>query len=177
MTPQSNFYNSYSLSKKHTEEVAELCCSKNSLPLTILKPSQFYSTDDSYQKHQPFFHTIIDKVANGEDINLYGSNDPLRNYLHIDDFSHIVSLVVRNRLEGNYSCTYPEDTSYKKIINAAINAFSSSSKLNIFTDKADIHDNVCFIDTSLYSKIAFSPKISIEEGMRKIAFHRGVSQS
>lgn len=173
LEPISEFYTAYSLSKKHAEEAVALCCTQHSLPFTILKPSQFYSSDDSYRAHQPFFHQIIDKVKGNEHINLFGKNDPLRNFLHVDDFTKIIALVIQNNIIGKYACAFPENTSYTKIINAAIDAFSSKSTVTFITDKKDIPDNTCPIETNLYAKINFTPQISINEGMKKIARYEG----
>ena len=81
----SNFYNVYALSKKQAEEVANFYCMNHSLPLTILRPSQIYGVEDIFRKHQPFLYTIADKAEIGENITFNGSNDALRNFIHIDD--------------------------------------------------------------------------------------------
>ena len=168
----SEYYSIYAISKKHSEEVARFYCSAHSLPLTILRPSQIYGNLDSFRLHQPFFYTMVDKAEKGEDITIYGSNDALRNYIHIDDLTTIILKVVQNKIKGTYSCMYPTDVTYSQIAKAAITAFKSRSNVRFLKDKPDIPNNIFDKDVSLYEKIDFYSQISIEEGMKKIANFR-----
>ena len=165
-------YNIYALSKKHAEEAARFYCALHSLPLTILRPSQIYGSNNDFRTHQPFFYTIINKAEQGEDVTLYGSNDARRNYIHIDDLAKIIASVIKGRVEGTYACLYPQDISYSQIAQAAFHAFNSKASVHFLKDKADIPDNVFEQDDTLYLKIGFYPQISIEDGMRQIAHHR-----
>lgn len=171
----SEYFGIYALSKRHAEEAAEFFCSTSSLLLTILRPSQIYGTLDSFRKHQPFFYTLVGKAEKGEEIMLYGNNDALRNYIHVDDLVTIISLVIRKKIGGKYSCVHPQDLPYSRIAKAALSAFKSKGSVRFLKDKADISDNVFEKDDSLYKKINFYPRISIEEGMRMIAKHRSIN--
>jgi nucleoside-diphosphate-sugar epimerase len=159
----------YALSKKHAEEVAKFYCSAHALPLTILRPSPIYGNDDSFRRHQPFFYTILDKAANGEDVTLYGSHDPLRNYIHIDDLTNIIAKVVQNKITGTYPCTQTTDVTYSQIARTALTAFNSKGSVHFLKDKPDIPDNIFEKDDTLYKKINFYPAISMEEGIKLIA--------
>jgi nucleoside-diphosphate-sugar epimerase len=168
LSENSEWYSIYSLSKKHAEEILHFYCSIHALPLTILRPSQIYGSDDSFRHHQPFFYTIIDKAEKGEDINIYGANDPLRNYIHIDDLIEIITRVVQNKIEGTYSCTQTTDVTYSQIAEAAFEAFNSKGTVHFLKDKPNIPDNIFDKDDTLYKKINFFPKIPIGEGIKKI---------
>ena len=168
----SEYYGIYSLSKKHSEEIAQYYCSTHSLPLTILRPSQIYGNEDYFRKHQPFLYTIIDRAEKGENITIYGSRDALRNYIYIDDLTNIILKVVQKKIKGTYSCTYPTNLTYSQIAKAAISAFGSKGRILFLKDKPDIPDNIFKNDNSLYKKIDFYPQITIKEGMLKIALFR-----
>lgn len=169
LKPESEFYNIYSLSKKHSEELATYYCLKNDLPLTIIKPSQIYGVNNYFKKHQPFFYNIIEKAKNGEDVELYGKNDPLRNYIFIDDLTQIIDRIITQRIVGNYNCTYKENVTYSKIAELAINIFGSNSAVKFLTDKPNIPNNIFEYDDTLYKKIGFYPGVSIEQGIKLIA--------
>ncbi len=168
----SEYYGIYALSKRHSEELAQFYCSTHSLPLAILRPSQIYGNGDSFRRHQPFFYTIVDKAEKGEDITIYGSNDALRNYIHIDDLTNIIARVVQNKVEGIYPCTHTTDVTYSQVAKAAFLAFNSKANVHFLKAKADIPDNIFETDASLYEKIGFYPQISIEEGIKQIAQYR-----
>ena len=175
LNKNSEYFGIYALSKRHAEETAEFFCSTSSLLLTILRPSQIYGNLNSFRKHQPFFYALTDKAENDEEILLYGNNDALRNYIHVDDLVTIISLVIRKKIGGTYSCLHPQDLPYSRIAKAALSAFKSKGSVGFLKDKADILDNVFEKDDSLYKKINFYPRISIEEGMMMIAKHRSIN--
>jgi nucleoside-diphosphate-sugar epimerase len=66
----------------------------------------------------------------------------------------------------------PADVSYSQIARAARLAFGSKSKISFVKNRPNILNNVFEKDDSLYKKIAFYPKISIEEGVKMIMFYR-----
>lgn len=166
LSQSSPFYNIYALSKKQSDELAQLYSTSFGLPLTIIRPSQIYGVGfEHLRKHQPFFARIIESAANHEDIDIYGSNDPRRNFIHVNDVAKIISLVIQNKIEGTFACMNPKDVSYSEIAQAAIAAFASKSIVRFLPDKPDIPNNVFEIDTSLYRLVNYYPQISISQGM------------
>jgi nucleoside-diphosphate-sugar epimerase len=169
LSEDSKQYSIYSLSKKHAEELVKLYFKSFPMPYTILRPSQVYGNAEDFSSKQPFFYYILSQAKNGSDINFYGSNDAKRNYLHIDDLTKIINKVVENRIEGIFECTHVNDVTYSQIANAAYIEFNTNGTINFLKDKPDIPDNIFGKDFLLYEKINFSPEISIEEGIKKIA--------
>jgi len=172
LEPRSPHYNIYALSKKHTEEVCSLFCLKNSLPLTIVRPSQLYGKEEYFSKHQPFFYSIINKAQNNQDIILQGNPGPKRNYLFITDLTNIIFKITKNKITGTYSCAFPQDISYLEIATAAVEAFNSKSEIICETDKPILPDNIFSSDDTIYKKIGFYPEVSIKSGMKRIAEYR-----
>jgi len=162
----------YSLSKRQAEEAALLFCRNHALYLTILRPTQLYGDDDRFRRHQPFFYTIIDKAQHGEDIVFFGAHDALRNYLHVDDLCQVIAGVVQNSLVGIYSCLQPENVTYSSVAYAAIAAFNSMSRVRFDPSKEDIQDNIFPADNTLYERLGFYPKVSLAEGIARIAAYR-----
>ncbi len=169
---EHNQYSIYSLSKKHAEELARFYCSSVSIPLTIIQPAPIYGKEDGFKRHHPFLYSMLDKAMAGEDILLYGSHDPLRNYLYIDDLTSIISKVIQNKTEGTYSCTHMHDVSYSQIAKAAYAAFNTNGVVRFLPDQPNIADNIFIKNDSLYKKIGFYPQVSIEEGIRQIAINK-----
>ena len=165
-------FNIYALSKKHSDELAQLYCKNYELPLTILRPSQFYGCGPEQLKNQPFLSSIISKISNNEDITLYGSNDAKRNFIHVEDLAHIISEVINKKILGTFDCPGPSNVSYSELIQSAIRAFKSKSVLKFDTRKPNIPDNIFDIDNTLYNIIEFTPQITIKVGMEKEALYR-----
>lgn len=114
---------------------------------------------------------MIDSGKKKEDIAIYGSHDALRNYIYIDDLTTIISKVVSLKVEGIYSCMQMTDLTYSQIAKAVNAAFNSNGKIIFLKEKENIADNIFEKEDSLYEKINFYPRISIEEGMKIIANH------
>lgn len=172
----SRFYSIYSLSKKHSDEVAQLYSETCGLPLTILKPSQLYGVGEIQRKHQPFLSMIIDKAANGEDILIYGSNDALRNFIHVEDVAKIIALVIQRKIKGSYTCANIQHVSYSEVAAAAIEAFGTKSTIKFMTEEPDIPNNICELDDTLFRLIDYYPQISILLGMKKEAAYRKIAR-
>ena len=168
----SPFYSAYSLSKRHSEELLELYCNLNNIALTIIRPSQLFGDTDDFRKHQPFIYSIADKAQANAEILINGTNDPKRNFLHIEDLAEVLTRVAVRKIIGKFSCMYPEDYTFTRIAQAAINAFESLSTIQFRHDQPDIPDNIFALETLIYEITGFTPSISIEEGMKRIAKFR-----
>ncbi len=168
----SEYYGIYALSKKHADNVTQFFCSSFKLPCTIIRPSQLYGNGDAFRKHRPFLYTAIDKAEKNENISIFGTNDALRNYIHIDDFTEIISRVVKKRIAGLYSCTNVFDVSLSEVANAVIDAFHSKSDVIFLKELEDVQDNVFPYDDSLYKTIKYYPQLSIADGVKRIAAYR-----
>ena len=169
LTEDSEHYGAYALSKRHAEEVARLVCATCSLPLAVLRPSQIYGAGSRSRAHQPFLYLMIDRAKNGEDIVLYGSRDPRRNFIHIDDLTEVIAKVVAMGIVGTFACQHPRDVTYTEIAKAAFQAFNTRGSVRFLPEKPDIPDNVFTVDDALYRAIGWHPSTSIEDGLRRIA--------
>jgi len=176
LEPDSRFFSAYALSKRHADEAAQFFCSSFALPLTILRPSQFYGTGPAARKHQPFLTSIIDKAERGEDIFFYGSNDAKRNFIHVADVAHVISHIVRRGVTGSFSCQSLQDVSYSEVAAAAVNAFATGSQIKFVPEQPDIPDNILPIDDTLFRLIGHYPQISFAEGMEMEASARRAVQ-
>lgn len=171
LSDNSPFFSIYALSKRHAEESMRLFCTAASMSLLILRPSRIYGTEDC-RRHQPFLYSMFDKAQCGEDIVLFGSNDPKRNYIHIKDLACIMAKATEMQLEGTFSCQALQDSSYGKIAEAAFSAFNMGGKVHFEQDKMDISDNIAPLDRRLYELLGTTPQISMEEGVKLMAVSR-----
>lgn len=168
LDPKSKFYSIYSLSKRHSEDIVQFSLNRASIPYTILRPSQLYGNDPVFKKHQPFFFRILDQASKGEQIKLYGKNNPKRNYLHINDFVLILSKVIEEGVFGEFDCSYPLNTSYEEIARIAFEISNHIPNIKYLTDKIDIDDNVFEIKEDLYLRLATHPRITLKEGITEL---------
>lgn len=164
----SKFYSIYSLSKKHSEDIVQFYLDRARIPFTILRPSQLYGNDPVFRKHQPFFYRLLDLASKGEQITLYGNNNPKRNYIHINDFVIILSKVIEERVVGEFDCASQTNTSYEEIARIAFDISNHPAKIEYLKDKPDIDDNIFPIKDELYDHIAIWPRITLKEGIAEL---------
>lgn len=174
LKPFHDYYNIYSISKKHGEELAQFYCHKFNLPLTILRPTAIY---DSYSKckfHQKLLYLIIDRAQKGKDIYFNGIKDPLRNYLFIDDFSEIIVRVVKKFVIGIYDCEYTKSSTISQIAKVAYKIFNKKGKIFFLNKKLNISNIPYNLDDTLYKKIGYFPRVNISNGIKEIKRARGI---
>ncbi len=75
----------YGLSKRQGEEWFALGARRAGIIVLNLRLGAFYTDDSAGSRHQPFLYALMAKAAVGEEFVLGGENDPVRNYLHVDD--------------------------------------------------------------------------------------------
>ena len=169
----SKLYSIYSLTKKCSEDILKLYAVDKPIKLVILRPSQIYGNFQSNRIHQPFLYSLIDKIKKNEKVIFYGARDPKRNFIHIDDLATIIYRTVHDKIEGDYDCAYPLNTSFVEIAKAAKAAFNSNSDIVFDKTLQDIEDLNIQFETSLYEKINFYPEISMSIGMQMLANYLG----
>jgi nucleoside-diphosphate-sugar epimerase len=172
LDPSSPFHNAYALTKRHSDEALQLQSKVNGIPLTILRPAQFYGVGETFRRNQPFLFTLMDRAQAGKDIELWGRRDAQRNFIHVKDVADIINRVVHTRTLGVFPCCHPMDLSFSQIAQAAVKAFGSRSNIRFLSDKPDTADNIFTYDDSLYLAIGHTPQISMTSGMQMESEHR-----
>lgn len=142
------------------------------MALTILRPTQIYDDAGICRRHQALLYFMADRAEAGEDISLYGSNDALRNYLHLDDLVEICSRVVQGRCTGTFTCANPQSVHLSKVAGAAFSAFGQGGELKFMPEKPDLADLPTIDDDALYGQIDYWPSIDIGEGFKRISNYR-----
>ncbi len=173
----SAYYGVYAITKRHAEDLAADYCSRNSILLSVLRPSQLYAEEESFRHHQPLIYQMADCAEKGIDISIYGTHDARRNYLYADDMARIIRGVLEKRCVGLYPCTFPKDVALSNVAEAALEAFGCGGRIVFLKDKPDIPDNIFGNSTELYEKIGFRPDVDVWQGMRRLAAHRRVANS
>lgn len=162
------YYNIYSISKRHADELIKLYCAQEKIPYTILMPSQIYDFQGNCKKHQSFLYSIIRQVKNNQNITIYGSNDAKRNYIYIGDLAEIIEKVIAINVFGEYCCCALSDTKISELVSAAKYFSKSNSSITFDKTKNDIMDLPDVYTNDLYKIINYKPKMPIEKGIEQI---------
>ena len=177
--PADNALNNvYALSKRHGDELAKLYCTKFSIPLAIIRPTQIYDAAGNCQNHQSAFYHIVDKASEGNDIRIEGSHDPLRNYIFLDDLAKIVERVVQSNTTGILRCSGPTNISLGGLARTAFSVFNKGGKVVFDASFPSIEDLIVdgYDTENLWKRIGFAATTTVEEGIEAIKRHRDSEQ-
>jgi nucleoside-diphosphate-sugar epimerase len=165
---KSDLNNSYGISKRHGEDNVRLFCKHNRIKYTILRFSQIYDDEKKAIKHQQMLYRLIDLIAEDQEVVIYGVNNPLRNYIHIDDVVEVIKRVVALNLEGEYYCVHPKSERILRIIRTIGHVMKKEPIVRLDLGKENIKDIFLPEKLSLYKMIDYYPAVDLNEGIKRI---------
>ena len=136
--PENGYFGSYGLSKRHAQENLDLLCRLLGIGFTAFLPSQIYDELGEARKHQGLFYHILDCARIGKDVTLFGTQDPERNFLFIDDFIWMVEKVVSQKIYGIFPCVHPKSSRISEVANTAFEVFGMGGRTTFIRDKPNI---------------------------------------
>lgn len=165
---ENEYFGSYGLSKKHGQENLKLICNELGIRYTALLPSQIYDEKGLAQKHQKLFYHFINCAYHGNDINIFGENDAVRNYLYIGDLIEIIAKVIEGKIVGEYPCIYPQSYKLSEIAKLAFEVFGNGGSVKFLKDKPSIPNTYISEDIELYKHIHYTPQTDMRAGLTLI---------
>jgi len=166
--PENAHKNSYGLSKRHGQENLELACGELGIDLTTLLVTHVYDDLGEARKHQPMFYRIIDCARDGRVFSFFGENDPLRNFLFVEDLVSVIERVIRDRITGGYAVVHPVSYRISQIVDMAFEAFGSNPSVVRCPDKPNIPTVWYPADTTLYGLINYCPETDLRTGIELV---------
>jgi len=174
----------YGFSKLAGEFLAKQAVEKYGLDCIIYRPFSGYGEDQSFDYPFP---SIIKRVVGGDDpIRIWGTGDQVRDFIHIDDIVECVLQTMDMLKPGEVlNLGLGEGVSFYQL------AMKAGSVLQSFTDKIDNYPwKGCYVPTmrfnfdiskpeGVFYRVAdtwkmsqfYKPKVSLEEGIRRVASH------
>lgn len=163
-----DYFSVYGLSKRHAEDLLGMACLLNGVALTVLRPSAIYDFEGICQKHQPLLYGIIGKAVNGERLVVSGDQDPLRNYIYIDDVVEVIARSIERVPEGVFMCASPKNISLLEIAEYASCTVGKKLEYSFNTSLPNVKSLNLNVNMDLYEILDFYPKVSIEDGIAGI---------
>ena len=162
---ENEYYNNYGMSKKQSEEITEQFCKENDINLTILRLSQVYDPARKSKESQKMLYYFIDSIYKTKKVNIFGSKDPLRNYIHINDVIEIIDDVVEMKTFGTFNVINEKSSSISEISKIIFKIHNLDININYLKEKDNIL-SVYIPSTNLYDKK--NNYIPLLEGIREI---------
>ena len=138
-----------------------------------LMPTNLYGPNDNFDlKSSHVLPAMIRKFheakMNGHaDVGLWGSGLPMREFLHVDDLAFAVCFALENRLnESLYNVGFGDDLQISELASLVQEAVGHRGQINWDTSKPDGTPRK-LMDSSRLRDLGWSPKISLELGVRE----------
>ena len=165
----------YGLSKKMMTVQSEAYRNQfNFNSISVIPTNLFGPGDDFNPNTSHVIPGIISKISramstNSKEIILWGDGTPTRDFLYVDDAADGIILAGEK-----YNDSYPlnlgaqKEISIKELANTISRLMNFDGKINWDTTKPNGQPRRCVSNEMAERKIGFVPKISLEDGLKKV---------
>ncbi|OUU62648.1 MAG: hypothetical protein CBC22_03925 [Alphaproteobacteria bacterium TMED62] len=141
---------------------------KNSLMLSILRPTLVYGPGDTHNGYGP--NKFMRSFNSGEDIYLFGNGEEQRDHIYIIDLVKIISDVIENQIVGDFILATGKVTTFFDIAKIVCSIKNDAGiKINFKPRVGEMPHNGyrAFDITKLYNIFPHLKLTTIEEGIKK----------
>ena len=96
-------------------------------PSLVLRPTLVYGAHDPHNGYGP--NRFIRLAKRGDDIELFGNGEELRDHLHISDLVGAAAFLITSGATGNFNIATGEVTSFRDIATISINVSRGKSRV------------------------------------------------
>lgn len=160
------YYSYYAESKKTADAFLRHYCKINNVKLCILRPSSIFGRK-SFAEHQKLFYGLAEKVKNGEDVYIYGSNDALRNYVHVNTVCDVIVEVIRKEIGGVYLIANKSNCRLSELVRELDIFLGKTTRVSFLHEESDINDCRIESDDSVYLALGLFAPDEIGSEIRK----------
>ena len=162
----------YGITKMAVDRYAMMYYRNEGLPVVVVRPSNAYGEDQRTGTGQGFLAEAIHAILSGRDIEIYGKQGTIRDYIHVSDVASGVMSALNKGHEGRiYNLGTGVGTSNLKIV-SILYEFAEKDGFTVRTRtlparQFDVEANV--LDSSLLTNdTGWAPKIELEAGIQKM---------
>ncbi len=158
--------NPYTASKIYGEELCKAYQYSYGIDYIIIRPSTVYG--GFWDETKRLIHIFITNALEGKDLEIYGNPEiKTLDFTHTDDFIRGVLLAI-NHHEWNkeYNISGKEEANIYELAKFIIQETQSQSQIKV-SDAEVAQPQQVKVDNSEIEKIGYTPKIDLEEGVKK----------
>jgi GDP-L-fucose synthase len=135
-------------------------------------PCNLYGTNDNYDlENSHVLPALLRKIHeaklnDSEKVEVWGTGNPRREFLHVDDLAKAILFLIENKFEGNLiNIGSGKDITIKELANLIIDIIGFSGFLNFDSSKPDGTPKK-LLDVSKIKSLGWSPEICLEDGLK-----------
>jgi len=138
----------------------------NLMPTNLYGPKDNFSENESHVIPGLIFRMNQAKINNESEFNIWGTGNPLREFLHVDDLSNAVEFLLdKNPDEELINVGSGEEISIANLANLIKEVLGYEGNL-IFDEKMPDGNPRKLIDSTLINSMGWEAKISLEDGIK-----------
>lgn len=159
----------YSASKASADMVANSFKVTYNLPVIIVRPTNNFGPNQHPEKLIPKF---ISRAKKGKSLPVYGDGTNVRDWLYVKDNCRAIDLLLREGETGEiYNIGANQFKQNIEVTKKILNLVGADENLIDFVEDRKGHDQRYAVDSSKIRDLGWKPKVSFEEGLKKIISH------
>ncbi len=160
----------YGWVKRMGEFLSQAYVKEFGMNIAIIRPSNMYGPRDNFSEEKAHvIPTLLKKIINNEDpITVFGTGNPTRAFLYVEDFCQGAMLAIEKGCDGNpINIGSDEEIAIKDIVEMICNCTGKRPHILFDTSKPEGHARRASDITKAKHLLGFAPQILIEEGIRR----------
>ena len=138
----------------------------NLMPTNLYGPNDNFSEHDSHVIPGLMFRMEIAKNNNIDSFNIWGSGEPLREFLHVDDLSNAIKFIINNEIEDSIlNVGSGDEVSIKSIAENIKQVIQYKGVLSFDTSKPDGNPRK-LLNSSKMLNYGWKPEIPLLDGLK-----------
>ncbi|MFA6571831.1 MAG: NAD-dependent epimerase/dehydratase family protein [Bacteroidota bacterium] len=161
----------YGISKLAAEKYAIMYYLNKQLPVAVVRPSNAYGPGQKAFTGQGFVATAIASILEKKEINIFGENGTIRDYIYVSDLADaIIKVAYKGKAGEIYNIGSSIGKNNKEILNI-INSFTAKNQMEPIINtlpsrEFDVSKNILSWE-KINCDTGWKPTTSLEKGMEK----------
>ncbi|MFB6200109.1 MAG: dTDP-glucose 4,6-dehydratase, partial [Candidatus Nanohaloarchaea archaeon] len=156
----------YSASKASADMVANSFKVTHDLPVLIVRPTNNFGPNQHPEKLIPKF---ISRAKEGKSLPVYGDGTNVRDWLYVKDNCRAIDLLLKEGETGEiYNVGANQFKQNIEVTKKILELVGANENIIEFVEDRKGHDQRYAVDSSKIRDLGWEPKVSFEEGLKKI---------
>ena len=159
---------SYGISKYILEKNIDLLSQQLEIQSCILRIANAYGPGQHAKRNQGVINIWSDNIRNEKEINLIGTGELIRDFIHIDDVVSAFHKVLEKNVTGTFNIGTGVGTNLNRILNLLEEAIGKKALIKYIPNRGfDVSSNILLTDL-FRNKTGWNPLIDIRTGIYRV---------
>ena len=163
----------YSMAKLTSVEIGRSLNAEKGHKILNLMPTNLYGPNDRFDEYNShvipglMFKMHTAKIKDQSSVEIWGSGDPLREFMHVDDLSSAIEFLIKEETEHDIlNIGTGEEISIKNLAKEIKKVVGFKGKL-IFNENLPDGNPRKLLDSSKINKLGWKHKINLRDGLEQ----------